>query len=521
MNQIKSAQTKLNQLFRHLTPKRIKVFSMFLAGAILLATTLAENSSAFALSNGKANNTHIVTGITPIVWPNSAAASQVDSVTEPNNTAQRLSKAVFDGIALTTESLLSNPNNMTVDPNAENADGTNDLSLRWLAQIYQYVITINIPEKNGVGQQIMSFAVGNNNAEAMRLAAAQQGIICLENNDQKGYDEINKTYPSSVTGLKLNWYQDYGKYKNINEAAAKTLAIARLQTIVDSLTTIEGEYITTAGNATFTLAGSQNTWSFARTFSAITRMGKLVAAFWMIGLAIYSYLQESQRENASKDLLYKLMLKIAVSSIIVAVSDYLVTAILILGNHAASYMVFSLQGLSLTGDSSAAQQSLVFDNWRQLCLRLGNVSYNTTDNLIEKVNDMPFKSNLEVTMSAVIPAATIIIIDVVTKFVLIQYVLELGIRRALFPFSLADIAQEGLRSRGVMWIKSLFAVFLKITVCAIVGALSRQIGVIMMASGSGAGHAFTFCINQAIVSFTCLGTLLKAGGYVDKLLGTQ
>ena len=248
----------------------------------------------------------------------------------------------------------------------------------------------------------------------------------------------------------------------------------------------------------------------------------MIAAFWMIGLAIFSYLQAQQKENASKDLIYKLIIQIAVTGMVIASSEYILEFILILGNHVAAQGV---AGITKDINIDGYQNHVFEDGWAEFLTSLVKKDYTSGQGqayYYNYVHNLKWADKLDATTQTLIPAVTILLIDVVAKFVLIQYILELGIKRALFPLSLADIAQEGLRSRGVMWIKSIFAVFIKIIVCAVIGILAGRIGQIMLTAGSGAGNVdgFAFAINQAIVGFTCLGTMLKAGGYVDKLLGT-
>ncbi len=428
-----SAQAKLNKLINQLTPKRIKLASVILAAILTLGGVVYTMTGVAAAGNDLASQ---------------AAAASEKNEYEPTKMHERFSSIVFNGIAITTKSMLTNPDIMTThkDKNQSANGEYDDLSLRWLAQSYQYVISLR-----------------------------------------------TSSIDNSITSLTV------GEGKNNSSEYVKV------------------------GSATFNIDNTAN--GFSKTFEAVTSLCKMIAAFWMIGLAILSYLQAQQKETASKDLIYKLIIQIAVTGMIIASSEYILEFILILGNHIACQGVFGItEGLKIDD-----YQSGVFQCWPQLTLALageaGTVNKTDFGILFEAAHSIGTVTSIGVTAQLLIPAATIILIDIVSKFVLIQYVLELGIRRALFPLSLADIAQEGLRSRGMMWIKSIFAVFIKIIVCAIVGVLCGAIGKIMLASNSGAGdfikNGFPFCINQAIVGFTCLGTMLKAGGYVDKLLGTS
>ena len=439
-----SAQAKLNKLISQLTPQRIKIASVILA-VLLTAGGLIYTMTGVSASQLSGD------------WGKRAdvAAANETNEREATKMHERFAKIIFDGIAITTKSMLSNPSDMTDGNGKKTSADDDDITLKWLAESYQYVISLRTSSAN---DSIASFAVGAGN---------------------------NTTGNTTAEG-------------GINNGA---------------------EYIKT-GDATFNINNSS--LGFSKTFEAVTSLCKMIAAFWMIGLAIFSYLQAQQKENASKDLIYKLIIQIAVTGMVIASSEYILEFILILGNHVAAQGV---AGITKDINIDGYQNHVFEDGWAEFLTSLVKKDYTSGQGqayYYNYVHNLKWADKLDATTQTLIPAVTILLIDVVAKFVLIQYILELGIKRALFPLSLADIAQEGLRSRGVMWIKSIFAVFIKIIVCAVIGILAGRIGQIMLTAGSGAGNVdgFAFAINQAIVGFTCLGTMLKAGGYVDKLLGT-
>lgn len=119
-----------------------------------------------------------------------------------------------------------------------------------------------------------------------------------------------------------------------------------------------------------------------------------------------------------------------------------------------------------------------------------------------------------------VPFAISKLLSVAAKFIVIQILIEIGIRRVFMPLAVSDIYKEGLRSPGARYLKKYFATFLKMAVCLIVCAITSSASELLIGdlveSTSG---VISYVFNIIAVNFTMVGVMFKAGEYTNDIVG--
>lgn len=112
------------------------------------------------------------------------------------------------------------------------------------------------------------------------------------------------------------------------------------------------------------------------------------------------------------------------------------------------------------------------------------------------------------------------LVDIAAKFVIIQLVVEIAIRRMFAPLAIVDIYQEGMRSPGARYFKKYLAAFLKLAVASFIGiivpTLIANAGAV---AGSDLESSFNYCFTVIAINFAAIGIILKAGEYANDIVG--
>lgn len=109
---------------------------------------------------------------------------------------------------------------------------------------------------------------------------------------------------------------------------------------------------------------------------------------------------------------------------------------------------------------------------------------------------------------------------VVAKFVIIQIVLEIALRKLFMPLAIADIYQEGLRSPGMRYLKRLLAVYLKLAICIAVTLIVKNLtGYIIGNLENSVGGAISYLFSLVTLNFTAVGTMFKASEVANDVVG--
>jgi hypothetical protein len=133
--------------------------------------------------------------------------------------------------------------------------------------------------------------------------------------------------------------------------------------------------------------------------------------------------------------------------------------------------------------------------------------------------DGGFQWFIQCFMSLVIPWMLSILIGIAAKFVVIQIMLEIAIRRAFAPLAVVDVYKEGLRSPGVRYFKKYFAAFVKLMICGFICMLLPNIIAAAGNLGSDSDGAFNYMFCVVAINFAAIGIMLKAGEYANDVVG--
>ena len=119
-----------------------------------------------------------------------------------------------------------------------------------------------------------------------------------------------------------------------------------------------------------------------------------------------------------------------------------------------------------------------------------------------------------------IPWIMSLLIAIAAKFVIIQLMLELAIRRAFAALAITDIYKEGLRSAGVRYFKKYLAAFIKLMICAFIAILLPKIMIVAGPESFGSvSKAFDYLFTVIAINFAAIGIMLKAGEYANDING--
>lgn len=122
-----------------------------------------------------------------------------------------------------------------------------------------------------------------------------------------------------------------------------------------------------------------------------------------------------------------------------------------------------------------------------------------------------------------LPWAATAIISILGKFVIIQIVIEIAIRKIFVPLAVADIYKEGLRSPGMRYLKRLFAVYIKLAVCCIVTIVVNVLTVCLLSSDSpvnGVSATLSYLFSVVTINFTAVGLMFKGSEIANDIVGS-
>lgn len=132
-----------------------------------------------------------------------------------------------------------------------------------------------------------------------------------------------------------------------------------------------------------------------------------------------------------------------------------------------------------------------------------------------------FSWAIKATAWLLIPWVMSIFIDIAARFVIIQIMFEIIIRRMFAPLAVVDIYHEGFRSPGARYLKKLLATFIKLAICALVARFAAEQALPGLAASfsGGAGDVFDAIFAMVALNFACIGLMLKGGEYANDIVG--
>ncbi len=111
-------------------------------------------------------------------------------------------------------------------------------------------------------------------------------------------------------------------------------------------------------------------------------------------------------------------------------------------------------------------------------------------------------------------------LNVFARFIMLELIIEIAIRRAFAPLAMVEVYKDGLRSPGFKFLTKLFACFLKVAMYAFISSLVLSLGASVLSDliGSG-GHIINGTFAFIAINFAGLGAMKKAGDYANEVVG--
>lgn len=126
---------------------------------------------------------------------------------------------------------------------------------------------------------------------------------------------------------------------------------------------------------------------------------------------------------------------------------------------------------------------------------------------------------LECTAILLIPWLASLLVLVMTWFTSFSVLFELAIRRAFLPLYIGDIYMEGTHSKGFMYLKKLFGVYLKIAIILFVSILLGSFTTVLATQtpDSSFTGVIEYIFKIVAINFSAIGVMMKAGEYTNDL----
>ncbi len=108
--------------------------------------------------------------------------------------------------------------------------------------------------------------------------------------------------------------------------------------------------------------------------------------------------------------------------------------------------------------------------------------------------------------------------QIAAKFLALQILIEIGLRRFFAPLAVADVYAEGLRSPGVRYFKKYLAVFLKLAVALLACKIGTKLTE-MIPTVDSVADGFSFVFDVLVINFTVIGMMFKGGEIANDVMG--
>lgn len=238
---------------------------------------------------------------------------------------------------------------------------------------------------------------------------------------------------------------------------------------------------------------------FDNAFASVTTVFKLLGAMWAIAIAMSHIFTNLERGQDPQETVFKALLEISITGIIIMNIDLLMQGIVGFGSD----IVSMITGLVPIGDD----EKLIA----------------MAEDLLEATTGASTGGTLwglKAIAILILPWVGSIIAEICAKFVALQLLIELGLRKAFAPLAITDIYQEGLRSPGVRYLKRYLAVFLKMCICLVVCFLGNELMKLANPNAiNDAWSGFEYAFEVIAIEFTCIGIMFKTGEYANDIVG--
>lgn len=223
---------------------------------------------------------------------------------------------------------------------------------------------------------------------------------------------------------------------------------------------------------------------------------KIIALIFVLGITFIHYFEAIDRGQDPVECTFKILVEFCISTFFLINAEKIMAFIAKLG-----ILLISLISVNAAeADNTAQREALLIA-----------VSGKTDGGMFWFVQCFAILS---------IPWLMSLLINIAAKFVIIQLLLELAIRRAFASLAITDIYKEGLRSPGMRYMKKYLAAFIKLMICAFIATLLPNI--LIAASGDSfdsVAKAFDYVFSLIAINFAAIGGMLKAGDVANDIIG--
>lgn len=262
---------------------------------------------------------------------------------------------------------------------------------------------------------------------------------------------------------------------------------------------IQGTLTGTGNYASFykymTGVGTGFDTAFATAYVAI----KVFGAMWAIGIAMSHVFACIERGQDGIEATFKVLTELCIVCIFLMNLDALMAWIVQFGN----FIIGLVSGL-VPVNNDAALTTMAEDF-------LTKLTGQSTGGIIWGIKSILYM---------IIPWICSLLLEIAAKFLVLQILIEIGVRRAFAPLAVADIYQEGLRSPGVRYLKRYACTFLKMAICLLVCFLGTELMSLTNPNAmSGVSGCLEYVFEVVAIQFTCIGVMFKSGEYANDIMG--
>lgn len=263
-------------------------------------------------------------------------------------------------------------------------------------------------------------------------------------------------------------------------------------------------------NASFSGNGISEDFKVASNFLAILGMG------WMLIIALTRMFTSLEQGKDAQEVAYKAILEICIAGIIIMELPAVLTWLQELGNAVLNNFLQGLTGDADYKDScEAAQQMLVamdedLDSWKD-------------------VQEKGWASRIwwDFWMCRKFDLINILcwFCELTMQVIVLSYFSEFGIRKIFSPLAVADIYSEGMRSSGMRFLKKMFAVYLKISICMLSAGIGYKImklsttSVSVLAQSGEEINFATIFLTMLVGTAVAISMMTKGAVIADEALG--
>lgn len=139
------------------------------------------------------------------------------------------------------------------------------------------------------------------------------------------------------------------------------------------------------------------------------------------------------------------------------------------------------------------------------------------------VDNPSLASSMALIMILTFPWALSAIMNLFAKVTAYSLLIELGVRRALFPWKISNVMAEGLRSPGMRSVMKYLSSILRIMMFVIISNLVNSVNLYAMGTARDFAEQIALCLNYVVtvvaLNAVAIGLSIRCGSILDEALG--